>query len=303
MRFSVLAVVILGLSSCSSEVELTYIPDRFDSSGQTAPDGGQTAAPDLRALRSRMSVEQLEVGSPVVNSAGMLMMPIPAGEFLMGSQDVQHSLCRPVHRVTLSESFYLGAFEVTQQQYSQVMNQELSDGDSRTKGPQNPVENVSWEEASEFCRRLSELKPEKALGRVYRLPTEAEWEHACRAGTVTKFSFGDDRAKLSEYGWFADNADSMTHPVGRKKPNAWGLYDMHGNVWEWCSDWYGSYQSEATVDPRGPELGSLRVDRGGGWAYDDWYCESAIRGWLVPTLKSNFVGFRVAFNITADDGG
>ena len=301
MRVSVLAVLLMFLPGCVPETDGEPLSGGHAARRQTPSTDGQTETPDLVEATGRMSAEQLAVGLPVVNTVGMLLMPIPAGEFMMGSQNPGHGLCRPVHRVTLSEPFYLSAHEVTQQQYRQVMDQELDSDDSRTKGPQNPVENISWEAATEFCRRLSELKEEQASGHVYRLPTEAEWEYACRAGTVTRFSFGDDSSQLSEYGWFAENADSMTHPVGQKKPNAWGLYDMHGNVWEWCSDWYGPYQSEGVVDPTGPELGILRVDRGGGWTYDDWYCESAIRGWLAPTLKSNLVGFRVVRNVAMED--
>ena len=246
--------------------------------------------PVLADVIPHMTPDQLAVGKPAVNTIGMLMVPIPAGEFVMGSQEPRHGLCRPVHQVTLSEPFFLGACEVTQEHYTQVMGRFAS----RFDGLHYPVANVNWNDAVEFCRRLSELKEEQAAGHVYRLPTEAEWEYACRAGTETRYSFGDDEMQLSEYGWFLGNAELKMHPVGQKKPNVWGLYDMHGNVWEWCQDWYGPYTPEVAVDPVGPRQGTVRVDRGGGWAYEDWYCESAIRGWLSPDLKSGFVGFRVA---------
>jgi formylglycine-generating enzyme required for sulfatase activity len=150
-------------------------------------------------------------------------------------------------------------YEVTQQQYEKVMGT----NPSTTKGPQNPVEKVSWNDAVEFCRKLSALPAEKSAGYVYRLPTEAEWEYACRAGTQTAYSFGDSESELGDYAWYDKNAGGTTHPVGSKKPNAWGLYDMHGNVFEWCQDWYGSYPSGSVTDPTGESSGSHRVVRGG----------------------------------------
>jgi len=118
---------------------------------------------------------------------------------------------------------------------------------------------VSWEDAVEFCRKLSELPAERAAGFAYRLPTEAEWEYACRAGTTTAYSFGDDSAELGEYAWYAENSGGRTQPVGQKKPNPWGLYDMHGNVWEWCQDWHAAYPTGSVTDPTGPSSGSFRV--------------------------------------------
>ncbi|MDG2221300.1 MAG: formylglycine-generating enzyme family protein, partial [Rubripirellula sp.] len=162
-------------------------------------------------------------------------------------------------------------------------------------GSQNPVETVSWEDAVEFCRKLSELPKEKAAGHVYRLPTEAEWEYACRAATTTKYSFGDDGSQLGEYAWLEGNADSKTHPVGEKNPNAWGLYDMHGNVFEWCQDWYGDYSSDMVTDPTGASAGSGRVIRGGCWSLSAEDCRSAIRDRDLPSYRYFFDGgFRVA---------
>ena len=160
-------------------------------------------------------------------------------------------------------------------------------------GPQNPVENVSWTDAVEFCRKLSAMPAEKTAGHVYRLPTEAEWEYACRSGTTTAYGFGDDASRLGDYGWFDGNSDSSTHPVGEKKPNAWGLYDMHGNVWEWCQDWYGDYPSGSATDPTGATSGSYRVIRGGSWSNDARYCRSAYRSWRTPEARYNNLGFRV----------
>ena len=176
------------------------------------------------------------------NSIGMKLVLIPAGEFLMGSPEGEGYLVEhPQHRVRITKAFYLGTCEVTQEQYERVMGSNPScfckngSGKDQVSGQDTgsfPVEMVSWEDAVEFCRRLSELPGEKSAGRVYRLPTEAEWEYACRAGSSGRYGFGDQERGLGEHGWFSDNSHGKTHPVGQKKPNAWGLYDVHGNVWE-----------------------------------------------------------------------
>jgi formylglycine-generating enzyme required for sulfatase activity len=179
----------------------------------------------------------------------------------------------------------MGVTEVTQAQYEAVMGT----NPSRFKGPTNPVERVSWDDAVLFCRELSE-KTRKA----FRLPTEAEWEYACRAGSKTRFSFGDSDSVFS-YAWFGSNSGGKTNPVGCTKPNAWGLYDMHGNVSEWCADWYGSYSSGASTDPQGAGSGGDRVVRGGSWLDDDSvYFRCAVRYNLAPSFRSHDVGFRCA---------
>jgi len=212
---------------------------------------------------------------------------IPAGTFIMGDARVDKDWTP--HEVILTTSFKMGVHEVTQAQYEQVMGVNPSE----FKGADNPVEKVSWDDAVEFCRRLSDLPAEKAAGNVYRLPTEAEWEYACRAGMTTKYSFGDDESDLGDYAWYGDNSDGNTHPVGGKKPNAWGLYDMHGNVWEWCQDWYWDYPSGSVTDPRGPR-GSNRVVRGGSWGFTAEGCRSADRYGLGPSDRNG--GFRVSLS-------
>jgi formylglycine-generating enzyme required for sulfatase activity len=186
---------------------------------------------------------------------------------------------------------------------------EISDP-SHFKDPNQPLEQMNWTDAAKYCneRSLAEglelCYDETTLecdfqANGYRLPTEAEWEYACRAGTSTRYGFGDDEAKLGEYAWFADNAGGKTHPVGEKKPNAWGLYDMYGNVWEWCADWYDGnyYEPSPACDPTGPATGSHRILRGGSWSDGPFYCRSAYRSCLPPWFCVYCYGFRVAASV------
>ncbi|MGZ0173968.1 MAG: formylglycine-generating enzyme family protein [Planctomycetales bacterium] len=217
-------------------------------------------------------------------AAPMRFVPIPPRTFTMGEGE-------EAHQVTLTKGFDLGQHEVTQEQYEAV----IGTNPSQFKGPQNPVETVSWDDAVAFCRKLSELPAEKSAGYVYRLPTEAEWEYACRAGTKTTYSFGDSDSELGDYGWYDKNSGKTTHPVGGKKPNAWGLYDMHGNVFEWCQDWHGDYRSGSVTDPTGSSSGSYRVIRGGCWyfPFPARFARSANRSWFSPGNRGFHVGFRV----------
>jgi len=192
--------------------------------------------------------------------------------------------------LTLTQPFELGVYEVTQEQYEQVMGT----NPSKSKGPQNPVENVSWDDAVEFCRKLSERPEEKLAGYVYRLPTEAEWEYACRAGTTTRYSCGDSNSKLGDYASYDETSGNTTHPVGGKKPNPFGLYDMHGNVFEWCQDWHGDYPSGSMTDPTGPASGKYRVLRGGSFGNPSSDVRSATRLSDLPDSRFNDFGFRPA---------
>jgi formylglycine-generating enzyme required for sulfatase activity len=175
--------------------------------------------------------------------------------------------------------------EVTQEQYKEVMGK----NPSVSKGADKPVEMVSWRDAMEFCIRLSARE-----GKTYRLPTQAEWEYACRAGTTTEYSFGNDAASLGEYAWFRENSEWETHPIGQKKPNAWGLRDMHGNVSEWCLDPWKEYSSDAVTDSPSAEEVANRVSRGGYWHSPAKYCRSASRAWSEPGFRAAEKGFRVA---------
>ena len=221
----------------------------------------------------------------------MELVLIPAGSFMMGDADGRTDE-RPVHKVTISKPFCLGKYEVTQRQWWAVMG----NNPSRVKGPMNPVEKVNWHDCQAFIGRLN-----RKFG-GFSLPTEAQWEYACRAGSTTRFSFGDDEDRLGDYGWCGNNSARKTHPVGQRKPNAWGLYDMHGNVYEWCADWYGGdfFKEQPAVDPPGPPTGAARVFRGGAWHLIDLFhftCasrSSPVVHSLRPDGRYPYHGFRVA---------
>lgn len=241
------------------------------------------------------------------NSLEMEFVLIPKGNFSMGRPvgSELHEIDDGPHQVTISKDYYLGVHEVTQGQYQKVMGinpsyfQEGIDGNEDSL--MCPVENVSWFDAVELCKRLSELPEEKKEGRVYRLPTEAEWEYACRAGSTEAFSFGSNPEFLGDYGWYRANQRGRPQPVGKKMMNAWGLYDMHGNVEEWCSDWYAYYPSEPVTDPKGPKEGSFRIMRGGGWWAEPWECRSGSRQAGNPIAKyRKAVGFRLALSLSLD---
>lgn len=259
----------------------------------------------------------------ITNAIGMRLVAISAGEFRMGSPDSDKDGSedeKPQHRVRITQPFYLGAFEVTQAEFERVMGRNPSffapsgPGKDRVKGVDTqrfPAEQIRWVDAVEFCRRLSEMPEEKKARRRYRLPTEAEWEYACRAGTTTPYYVGNGlSSKQANFNGNHPGSDAAKGPflarttqVGSYPPNAFGLYDMHGNVWEWCADWYGrGYYRESPVDdPRGPKTGSMRVIRGGEWYADGKDCRSAFRYADVPTGVFYVMGFRVAMDIGSDD--
>jgi len=221
----------------------------------------------------------------------MKFVRIPAGKFLMGSPETEAGRVDnegPQHTVTISRPFYLGVTEVTQAQYEAVMGA----NPSNIKSANRPAAKVSWDDAMRFCAKLSEKTKRKV-----RLPSEAEWEYACRAGTKTRFGFGNSESDLGAHAWFARNSEKQVHEVGTKKPNAWGLYDMHGNVWEFCADWYGEsyYRSSPRSDPKGPSNGKYRVLRGGSWSNaPPKFFRSAVRLRLTPSIWRSIIGFRVA---------
>jgi formylglycine-generating enzyme required for sulfatase activity len=205
---------------------------------------------------------------------------IPAGSFTMGGTGSDE---KP-HPVTLTKPFWLGRTEVTQAQWEAVMG----NNPSHFKGKELPVETVSWDDTSDFCRKLN-AKGLLPAGWHFALPSEAQWEYACRAGTTGEYA-GD----LDGMAWYLANSDSNTHAVGTKMANGWGLRDMHGNVWEWCADWYGDYPAKSQIDPTGSNSGSNRVDRGGSWFSDGTRCRSASRFRHSPDYRGSGIGFRVA---------
>jgi formylglycine-generating enzyme required for sulfatase activity len=249
---------------------------------------------------------QCDEKTSISNSIGMTLVLIPAGEFLMGSPEADRDAQddeRPQHPVRITRPFYLGATEVTQGQYRALMGE----NPSFFKGSDDlPVERVSWNDAIEFCNKLSEregLKPyyqggerTESAAEGYRLPTEAEWEYACRAGSNARYNFGDDAGALASFGWCDATSGNATHPVRQKRPNDWGLFDMHGNVWEWCGDAYdaGYYRKSKTADPAGPLEAESRVNRGGAWSSPPLKARSAFRRMSKPDLRGFSMGLRVA---------
>jgi formylglycine-generating enzyme required for sulfatase activity len=225
-----------------------------------------------------------------VNSrTGIAFVRIPAGEFDMGAARSRWNDERPVHRVRISTPFLLGKYPVTNREYQRFL--EANSGikppeygsNSQFNDPQQPVVGVSWEDTQVFCQWVG-----------CRLPTEAEWEYACRAGNSGAYCFGDAEPKLGQYAWYDKNSGGKTQPVGQKKPNQWGLYDMHGNVWEWCQDLFASdyYNRSPKVDPSGPEKGDARVLRGGSWDLDPEYLRAACRYYYTPSFRLITFGFR-----------
>jgi len=220
----------------------------------------------------------------------------------LDSDDAAKADEKPQHRVQITEAFYLGLYEVTQGQYRQVMGRNPSVFEG--PGVDVPAERVSWNDAQEFCRQLSALPAERAAGRLYRLPTEAEWEYACRAGSTGVYPFGDTAAALDEYAWSSANAEKRTHPVGQKTANAWGLYDMLGNVWEWCQDaydpdegYYERFEGRLAVDPAGPLGASKRVTRGGCYHGNPRPLRSASRNAILLGYTGGCFGFRLAGSV------
>ncbi|OPF20024.1 serine/threonine-protein kinase pkn1 [Microcystis aeruginosa KW] len=264
--------------------------------------GHEKSAANSKFSLAEVNVDKLlQVSPKIIRQTETVILPnfnpemvdIPAGKFNMGSDENE----KPIHQVIVP-AFQIGKYPITQAQYQAVMG----NNPSRFSGnPQNPVESVTWFNAQAFCEKLSQL-----TGKNYRLPTEAEWEYACRAGTKTRFSFGDDKEQLGDYAWVDGNSNNTTHPVGEKRPNPWGIYDMHGNVWEWCADSY--HESYADKPDNIKENGSIPwtdnnitnassiIRRGGSWCRDPLAYSSAYRGKSVADIR-NDIGFRVVCDL------
>jgi formylglycine-generating enzyme required for sulfatase activity len=250
------------------------------------------------------------------DSATLELVRVEAGQFIMGSPETEEGrgADERQHRVVLTKPFWLGTAEVTQGEWVAVMKttvaqqRDLAQHERRDRagsalllwgeGPKHPIYYVSWDEAMAFCRRIND--GERAAGRLpdgyrYSLPTEAQWEYACRAGSRGPFGAG---AELDEMAWYDKTSNGVTHPVASKKPSAWGLHDMHGNVWEWCADYYGEYPATIEIDPTGPVAGADRVERGGRWANPARFCRSAQRNGVPGNRRYLSLGFRLALRHT-----
>jgi len=257
-------------------------------SGSDSSESNQTSA-EIPPAKTDSSAE----GKPfAIADLSLEMLWVKPGTFEMGSPTTEagRRSSEAEHNVTLTKGFYLGQYEVTQTQWEKVMG----DNPSHFKGANRPVEKVSWTEVTSFCEKLTEMEREAGrlpAGMAYQLPTEAQWEYACRAGTKTAFFFGDSltfgQANIR-------GGPGETTDVGKYPANEWGFHDMHGNVWEWTADWYEEYTSGAVSDPVGPAVGSLRVTRGGSWFLEAGYARSADRGRLEPALSDYSLGFRLS---------
>ncbi len=263
---------------------------------ETLQDRVSTAKAEAKAVQQE--VEARPFRNPLKNGGqGPQMIIIPSGSFKMGSPETEVGRFDhegPQHTVTISRPFALSIYEITFAEYDTFAQAtgRRSPGDEGWGRGQRPVIDVSWDDADAYAQWLSDQTGER-----YRLPTEAEWEYAARADSKTAYSFGDAPHKLNEYAWYIDNSGGKTHPVGQRKPNTWGLYDMHGNVWEWVQDWYGVYAARIVSDPQGPVSGAARVVRGGGWYVDARDCRGAIRGINAPGVRVHYLGFRLARSV------
>ena len=251
------------------------------------------AEAEAKAMRARMAsggAFQAEAGERLV--FGLAVRWIPSGRFTMGSpsSEPDRGSDEVQHEVVLTRGFFLAETECTQGQWEMVMGRYPSS----FKGTERPVEQVSWEEAEGYCRKLTAKQRAEGIladGWEWRLPTEGEWEYAARAGTA-----GARYGELDAIAWWSDNSGNETHSVSQKAANAWGLQDMIGNVWEWCSDWYGDYPTGIVTDPMGPSSGSGRVFRGGGWGYGARRARSAGRYGIDPGRRLDYLGFRPALS-------
>jgi formylglycine-generating enzyme required for sulfatase activity len=268
--------------------DLIEVPD-----AQYAPLDGLAAGSAEAQQRQGQAVQEL--GLPVevrTRKTGIVFRLVPAGSFTMGSptSESERESNEMQHQVTLSKAFYCAMHEVTQGQWQALMGRNPSC--SGNAGEDAPVEQVSWDDCQTFLKKLCQV--ECVPRGTYRLLTEAEWEYACRAGSTSSYCCGDSNVGLDRYAWYLDSSNAPTHPVGQKKANAFGLCDMHGNVWEWCQDWCGEYPSGGVVDPLGRPSGVARVFRGGSCFNSPKGCRSAVRFWYEPDYRGVDVGLRLA---------
>jgi formylglycine-generating enzyme required for sulfatase activity len=251
---------------------------------KSLPNSNNINLQEYQNLKSELNSKPFK---SITNELGMRFLYVQPGQFIMGSpqDELGRSPNETRHRVTITRGYYLQTTEVTQNQWQSIMGRNPSK--FKSCGGDCPVDSVSMQDIQEFIDRLNH----KEGGQTYRLPTEAEWEYACRSGSSGPFA-GD----IDEIAWYKDNSNKTTHPVAQKKPNAWDFYDMHGNVLEWCQDWYAEFSEEDSIDPVGPIHGPTRILRGGSWDYVKWYCRSAMRVGFKPHARSHLAGFRLVLN-------
>jgi len=286
------APVDVEITCATPDVTIRYTTDGSDPTpthGTIIANGGTVNISGDKSLAAIAYKAGLESPLRRAGYRTLDMVLIPAGTFQMGdASDQGEPTERPVHTVTISRPFYIGRYEVTQGQWLEVMG---SNPAYFTGDLQRPVEQIDWDHCQEF---LAAVQAEWGL--PVRLPTEAEWEYACRAGTTTDFYYGDDAGVFGNYAWYLDNAAASTHAVGQKLPNAWGLYDMLGNVWEWCGDWYGPFTGAPVTDPTGPATGTERILRGGAFHSPAAYSRCSARGFITPDSRWNSFGLRMAMD-------
>lgn len=276
LRLPLLAVLAFSLSACPAQTIQQIV--NVNPGASTEPGGSAAPSSDPSADATFVTPRE-----------GMRFRRISAGSFEMGSPATEqgHSEDEQQHTVTLTQSFYIQTTELTQAQWQAVMG----NNPSSFRDPERPVENVSWLDAQEFIARLNEITEQGS----YRLPTEAEWEYAARAGSLSTFACGYTEECLRDMAWYDANAQGQTRPVAQKQANAWGLYDMHGNVNEWVQDWKAPFAGVPRTDPTGPPQGELRVIRGGAFRYGADALRSAMRNTAGPSLRVDFIGFRLVY--------
>ena len=290
----------VDLVNCSTDGGCTWGAPLQHVSGDVnkqVPAGSHRIVWNVLAEREKLSGANIcfkveaNSGRFTVNGVSFEMVRVEGGTFRMGATSEQKDEAwdreKPVHSVTLS-GYYIGKTEVTQVLWEAVMGI----NPSRFKGDYLPVENVSWDDCQEFIRKLNSM-----TGQNFRLPTEAEWEFACRGGNNSRGYKYSGSNNLGSVAWYDGNSGNKTHPVGTKAPNELGIYDMSGNVWEWCADWYGDYSSGAQTNPTGPYGGSNRVYRGGRWNYDVGRCRSSNRDFYYPWIRDIILGLRLALSL------
>ena len=290
----------VAVVGCVTGEDVTDCVDLIVDIGEIVSGQAETDMAELEEEITAAHGSLVVVPTVTVDLSGGAQMEfvwIEPGSFMMGSPDSEEGrgdFEGPQHEVTISRGFYLGRYEITQGQWEAVMGTSPWSGKSYVQAnPTHPAVFISWKDMQAFVHALNEAAGDS----LYRLPTEAEWEYSCRAGTTTRWSFGDDESQLEDYAWYDANAWSIgekyAHAVGTKLSNPWGLYDMYGNCWEWVQDWYGDYSSDNQVDPTGPAGGSYRVARGGGFVNGARYARSAIRGNGTPARRYDYFGVRL----------